>query len=181
MEALAQTPPQIPNSAPTAATTAVPTPVPGGAAGDAAPPAPAPFDPVLFAALMVSMFLIMRYVPRLMAGVPFVDPGVLKRFMDDGKDHLVIDVRGEGEFNGRMGHVPGSLNLPLPELRRRLAELGDALNPYKSAQVFIICRTSNRSANAARVLKKAGFTNLAVVTGGMARWKRAKLPVEGQG
>ncbi len=173
MEALAQTP--TPPS--------VPAPVPGGAAGESAGESVAQssgFDPVMFAVLMVIMFLVMRYLPRLIAGVPFVEPGVVKRFMDDGKDYLVIDVRSEGEFSGRMGHVPGSLNLPQGEIRQRLAEAGTALEPHKSAQVFIICRNAKRSANAARVLKKAGFTNLAVVIGGMSRWNRAKLPVEGK-
>lgn len=178
MEAFAQTPtpPSVPAPAPAG-------PAGEGAAqmaGEAAGEASASFDPVMFAVLMVIMFMVMRYVPRLMAGVPFVDPGVVKRMMDEGKDHLIIDVRSEGEFIGRMGHVPGSLNLPLNEIRQRLADAGGALEPHKNTQVFIMCRNANRSGNAARVLKKAGFTNLAVVIGGMARWNRAKLPVEGK-
>ncbi len=180
MEALAQTPtpPSVPAPGGSAGEGAAQ--MAGEAAGQVAGEASAAFDPVMFAVLMVIMFLVMRYVPRLMAGVPFVDPGVLKRMMDEGKDHLVIDVRSEGEFIGRMGHVPGSLNLPLAEIRERLNDAGGALEPHKNTQVFIMCRNANRSGNAARVLKKAGFTNLAVVIGGMARWNRAKLPVEGK-
>lgn len=130
-------------------------------------------------ALVATGFLLMKYMPRLLAlGVKFVDGGVLKAKLDDGEDVVVIDVRTAGEYGGDSGHVPGAINLPLGDLRSRLDSIQSDLAPFKSHPVYLMCRTENRSSSAARVLKKAGFENLSVVKGGIVGWGRAGYPVE---
>ena len=64
--------------------------------------------------------------------------------------HLV-DVRTRSEFGER--HLPGALNLPVQDLEGRLGELG-----AKDQPIVLYCRSGQRSARAARILKAAGFT-----------------------
>ncbi|SDG53585.1 rhodanese-like domain-containing protein [Roseospirillum parvum] len=130
----------------------------------------------LYLALGMVALLLVKSLPRLLAGVPFVGPQVLKKNIDEGQDLLIIDVRTPAEFTGKLGHVPGALNLPAAELKQRLAELGEDLRPYHDTLTLVMCHTQGRSPGAARALKKAGFTRVAVVDGGMARWHSLKYP-----
>lgn len=120
---------------------------------------------------MGAIFLI-RMMPRFMAGgTPFVPVTDLKARMDRGEDLLVLDVRTPKEFSGKGGHVPGALNLPLTDLPMRLRDSAADLAGFVDTPVFIMCQTSSRAAHAARALKKAGFRNLSVVSGGMQSWR----------
>lgn len=67
------------------------------------------------------------------------------------KGARLVDVRTRSEFTE--GHLPGALNLPVQDLERRLSELG-----AKDQPVVLYCRSGQRSARAARILKAAGFT-----------------------
>jgi rhodanese-related sulfurtransferase len=120
---------------------------------------------------MGAIFLI-RMMPRFMAGgTPFVPVTDLKARMDRGEDLLVLDVRTPKEFSSKHGHVPGALNLPLTDLPMRLRDSGADLAAFVDTPIFIMCQTSSRAAHAARALKKAGFRNLSVVSGGMQSWR----------
>lgn len=77
----------------------------------------------------------------------------------------VVDVREAEEFAGALGHIPGSLLMPLGELQLRALEL-DRARP-----VVCVCRSGARSAQAVVLLQKAGFTNVANLAGGMLRWR----------
>jgi rhodanese-related sulfurtransferase len=59
-------------------------------------------------------------------------------------------------------------NVPVEELPRRLVEL----DPHREQPVAIVCRTDKRSAKAAEVLRRAGFSKVQVVRGGMEQWSR---------
>lgn len=131
---------------------------------------------VLSVVAVVLAMVMIRFMPRLVAGVPFVSPGDLKAGLDRGDEMLVVDVRTSEEFTGQLGHVPGSINLPLANLDSRISSLGDQVAAYKSAPVFLVCRTSNRAANAARIMARSGFKNIKVMDGGMAKWNRQGLP-----
>ena len=83
---------------------------------------------------------------------------------------LVLDVRRPGEHQA--GHVPGALNLPLNELEQRLGEV-DATRP-----VAVICASGYRSSAAASLLQRAGWRDVANVTGGTNAWIAAGHPAE---
>lgn len=125
----------------------------------------------------------------LLAAIAFV-PRMLKRFKNEGTVRwievgelaprlhgreavAVIDVRGPDEFSGPLGHIANARNVPLPELPRRVAELG----PLAETPVVLVCKTDKRSASAATVLDAAGFRDVSVLRGGMVRWNEAGLPV----
>ncbi|MDX9859706.1 MAG: rhodanese-like domain-containing protein [Rhodospirillales bacterium] len=142
---------------------------------------PENFDPqtIWMVAILLVVFMATRYViPRLVAGVPFMDPQTIQQRQAAGEEVVIVDVRTHGEFTGSLGHVPGAVNVPLNELADRLAAGASGMDGLKDLPVFVICKTANRSPSAARLLKKRGFTNVMVVKGGMSAWKRAGLPIE---
>ena len=96
--------------------------------------------------------------PVNMAGfmIDNIASGVLKQWhLTDLNDLLqnksvtLLDTRTVGEFN--RGHIPGFLNIPVDDLRDRIAEL----EPGKS--VYVICQSGLRSYIACRILAGFGF------------------------
>ncbi len=69
----------------------------------------------------------------------------------------IVDVRTPAEF--RDGTYPGAINIPLALLPLRLQELEP-----KDKPVVLFCASGARSAQGARLLKQAGFTD--VINGG---------------
>ena len=69
-----------------------------------------------------------------------------------------LDIRHVKEYN--YSHLPGAINIPLHELRLRLAELD------KSQQYICYCRTGHRSSAATFLLAQAEF-NVKVLSGGV--------------
>lgn len=84
---------------------------------------------------------------------------------------LVLDVREEGEFEA--GHIPDAKNIPLAKLTERASEL----RKYQQKPLLVNCQGGVRSANACGQLKKAGFTRIYNLRGGLTAWNEAKLPV----
>lgn len=87
------------------------------------------------------------------------------------EEALVVDVREAGEWN--QGHIPNARHLPLGQLEKRLHEI----EKFKERPVIAVCASGNRSANACKMLKKAGFTQVFNLNGGMPGWTEAGLPV----
>ncbi|MEA5154973.1 FAD-dependent oxidoreductase [Raineyella sp.] len=79
----------------------------------------------------------------------------------------LIDVRTPGEF--RRGHIPGSINLPVDELRDRLDEV-----PH--GEVLITCQVGLRGHVAERILRQAGH-HVRNLTGGYQTWSTATRPI----
>ncbi|MHC4177119.1 MAG: FAD-dependent oxidoreductase [Planctomycetota bacterium] len=80
----------------------------------------------------------------------------------DGEMPLVLDVRNPKEV--AKGAVPGTVNIPLPQLRRRLAELP------RDREIWVHCGVGQRSYYASRILKQNGF-NVRNLSGGMKTYK----------
>jgi rhodanese-related sulfurtransferase len=85
---------------------------------------------------------------------------------------LVLDVRDATEFAA--GHLPGARNIPAGELLQRIEEI----RKYQAKPVLVSCANGARSGGAVRALKGAGFTDVAILKGGLAAWREASLPVE---
>ncbi len=85
-----------------------------------------------------------------------------------GRSVLVVDVRQPGEW--RRGHIRGSENEPLVQLKRRLASLP------RDKTIVTVCASGHRSAAAARTLRRAGYS-VENLRGGMQAWRKAGLPI----
>ncbi len=137
------------------------------------------YSEILLITLPIAVLLVMIYLPRLLAGVPFVEPMTVIRLMDNGEEPFVLDLRQRGDFLGPLGHLPGAFNVPFGDLWERFDEIRPGLQSHLNGSIYIICGDEDRSSNAARLLKKAGFTNISIIKGGMKRWAREGLPVDG--
>jgi NADPH-dependent 2,4-dienoyl-CoA reductase/sulfur reductase-like enzyme/rhodanese-related sulfurtransferase len=71
---------------------------------------------------------------------------------------FLLDVRNPPEI--AVESVPGAVNIPLPELRRRLGELP------RDREISIICRSAGRAYFATRILQQNGF-KARIISGGM--------------
>ncbi|MGL5978802.1 MAG: rhodanese-like domain-containing protein [Erysipelotrichaceae bacterium] len=67
---------------------------------------------------------------------------------------VLIDVREVGEYAS--GHIPGAINVPLDILAVKVMDVVGS----KSDEVIVHCLSGGRSAQAARILKDAGYTNV---------------------
>jgi sulfur dioxygenase len=85
----------------------------------------------------------------------------------------VVDVREPSEYNGVLGHIKGSMLLPLGSLMQKTKDLGT------DKPLVIVCRSGARSAQATVLLRKEGFARVANLAGGMLRWRAQRFPVEG--
>lgn len=100
-----------------------------------------------------------------------IDVATLQRDLEAGAVPVLVDVRTSGEYAS--GHVAGAIHVPLDEIGERLGEL----EAYRDAELYLICRSGNRSAQAQRLLEQAGFSTVNV-EGGTAAWMASGLPVE---
>jgi len=63
---------------------------------------------------------------------------------------LILDVRSKGEFAG--GHIKGSINIPVDQLRNSLDKLKDPNRP-----IIACCASGMRSATAKSILAGCGY------------------------
>ncbi len=124
--------------------------------------------------LLAAIALLPRLIGRLRGSFAWIEAGELKRRLDRGEPVAVIDVRGNDEFTGPLGHIAGARNIPIAELDSRLAELGG----LERTPIILVCRTDKRSATAAQSLRAAGFTQVSVLRRGMEQWNADGLPIE---
>jgi rhodanese-related sulfurtransferase len=91
----------------------------------------------------------------------------VKAMLRDGDELALLDVREEGVF--ARCHLLFATPLPLSRL-----ELGlGALVPRRSTRIVLIDDADGLADRAAALLKRLGYGNLAVLTGGVAAWRSA--------
>jgi rhodanese-related sulfurtransferase len=102
-----------------------------------------------------------------------LEPVPAKEVLDSARKGLVtvVDVRPVEEYAA--GHIPGAINIPLPDLQKRLRELP------KRKEIVAYCRGPYclMSFNAVRTLRSKGF-KARRLEAGMPEWRSAGLPVE---
>lgn len=86
---------------------------------------------------------------------------------------IVLDARKDDEYVGELGHIEGSVLIPVQELEQRLAEI----EPHRDKEIITVCKSGKRSATAAGILIRAGFTKVSTIDGGMIRWNELRYPV----
>jgi rhodanese-related sulfurtransferase len=91
-------------------------------------------------------------IKKLLGFGPAVD---FKQLIREGA--VIVDVRTKGEYAG--GHIRGSINIPVDQLKNGNTELKD-----KSKSVITCCASGIRSSGAKNILKANGYT--AVYNGG---------------
>lgn len=90
--------------------------------------------------------------------------------LQKGEKVLLLDVRTEEEYKGPLGHIDGSLLMPLHTIDQRYKEL----LPYKDREIIVYCRSGNRSQVASDFLTQKGL-KVKNMLGGMKAWNRLKI------
>lgn len=88
----------------------------------------------------------------------------LERYEND-KNGMLVDVRTEKEFNRKT--IPGAINIPVDELRKRLNELP------RNKTIYIFCEIGLRGYLAQRILRQSGYNEVYNLSGGFALWNVA--------
>jgi len=73
---------------------------------------------------------------------------------------VIIDVRSNQEY--MTGHIKDSINIPVDNI--------SSINYSKDTTIIVYCATGIRSANAAKALIDAGYTNVYNLDGGLINW-----------
>lgn len=124
----------------------------------------------------------------LTSGALFIWPTVAKLFsrgrevgvtdavqLINRKDAVIVDLREPNEF--KSGRIPHARNIPAGRIGERVKEL----EKVKAKPLLLVCQTGSRSAEACASLLKSGFSDVVALSGGMAAWQQAGMPVEKDG
>lgn len=85
-----------------------------------------------------------------------------EEFRNGYRKAQLIDVREPDEFKG--GHILGARNIPMSQIKMRLAEI------RKDKPVYLYDQNGARSARTAALLKKKGYQDLNQLKGGFKKW-----------
>jgi len=99
-----------------------------------------------------------------------LSPQQAMKMMGERRDLIVVDVRGQSEFAS--GVIEGSVAVPFWAVMR-----GEHRLP-KDKGLIVVCAVGGRSYAAAQVLASSGYPEVYNLSGGIAGWKRAGLPLK---
>ncbi|EJS65175.1 sulfurtransferase TusA family protein [Bacillus cereus] len=85
----------------------------------------------------------------------------LQPILSREEECIVLDVREAAEF--AFGHIPSAISVPLGELDIAVLD--------REKQIYVVCRTGNRSDVACQMLKEKGYSNVKNVIPGMVEWQ----------
>ena len=100
-----------------------------------------------------------------------LDPQAAVQLMNREKA-VVVDVCEPAEYAA--GHIVGARSAPLADLEQKLP----TLVKNKALPVILVCASGMRSKRALAIAQKLGYTQAHSLSGGLAAWKAANLPVE---
>lgn len=99
--------------------------------------------------------------------LPAISVEALSERLASGRETFILDVRTPEEYDGPLGHITGARLIPVQALADQMGELSD----LRDKEIFVICRSGNRSATATRMLMDEGFEAINVL-GGMQAWNQ---------
>lgn len=101
------------------------------------------------------------------------DVNVIARDLEQAPEKfLVIDVRTPEEY--KSGYLQGAKNIDflVGDFERKINDLP------RDRPIVLYCRSGGRSARAEKIMRKAGFANVADMRGGILEWERAGYKIE---
>jgi rhodanese-related sulfurtransferase len=101
-----------------------------------------------------------------------ISAGKLGALQKEDPSLVLVDVREDNEWD--KSRIPGAIHVARGVLEFNI----ESRVPQKPAAVVVYCRGGGRSALAADVLGKMGYTNVFSLAGGIAAYEAAGLPVD---
>lgn len=124
---------------------------------------------LVIAAAASGAMLLWSFFGNRVSGINQVNTLEATRLMND--EALILDVREDNEW--AVGHIPNARHIRLGQLADQLGQL----EKFRDKPVVVYCRSGNRSARAGAMMKKAGFSNVNNLAGGIVAWEQANLPI----
>ena len=123
----------------------------------------------------ITLALIVNEIAGRLSGVRRLGPAQLTALIN--RDNaLVVDLRPAADFE--KGHIAGAKNVQMSQFDPENKQLA----PAKALPVVLVCKVGQTADGAAKRLRKAGFSNVNVLEGGIQAWQAADLPlVKGRG
>jgi rhodanese-related sulfurtransferase len=109
-------------------------------------------------------------VNRLTRGYKGLTPAGLTQLINRS-NALLIDVSSIQDFE--QGHIPGARHVAMSQFDPENKDLAKA----RELPVAVYCKSGQISGQAAKRLKKAGFTQVYTLEGGLRSWTEAQLPL----
>ena len=107
---------------------------------------------------IISLMVCLLLLTACSSGYETIDSNVAMELIEN--DAIIIDVRTIDEYN--TGHIKDSVNIPVDNI--------SSINYDKEKTIIVYCATGIRSANAAKALIDAGYTNVYNLDGGLINW-----------
>ena len=126
-------------------------------------------DNFLAVLVLLSLISILVIYERKKGGIK-LDISDITRLINKNNP-FVYDLRSSAEYSA--GSIAGAINLQASNLIK-----GDSL--FKANEedcIILLCKTGTSSSKAAGDLKKQGFTNVNVLSGGMMNWTQSGMPL----
>ena len=118
---------------------------------------------------LISLIIILVFYERKKGGTK-IDASELTRLINK-EEPYVFDLRSSSEFDS--GTVSGAVNIQSTDLVKGNAQF----KAKEEDKIVLICKTGSNSSSAAANLKREGFTNISVLSGGMMGWVQGGMPL----
>lgn len=125
-------------------------------------PEPAPDFAVLYA----------QMIGALPQGYASIKPADVNAALAEATPPFLLDVREVAELE-KDGYIKGAVQISVRDVLKNLDKL-----PAPDAKIIIYCGSGQRGGMLTSVLRVLGYTNVLNLSGGLAAWKKAELPVE---
>ncbi len=103
-----------------------------------------------------------------------LSPEEIKTLMASAHPPLLLDVRETQEYSDDLGHIAGSVLVPLRDLPRRAEEFA----AHKTTDIVVVCRAGVRSTTACAILTGLGFERVYNMRDGMLGWNQRHMSTE---
>ena len=126
-------------------------------------------DNYLAVLLLISLIALLILHERRKGGAK-IDASELTRLINK-EEPYVFDLRSSSEFDS--GTVSGAVNIQLSNLVKGSPQF----KAKEEDKIVLICKTGSNSSTAAGSLKKEGYTNVSVLSGGIMGWVQGGMPL----
>ena len=86
-------------------------------------------------------------------------------------DFLIIDVRTEAEWNS--GYLENAIHIPLDTIEKNII----LTEPDINKEIYLYCRSGNRSGKATRILQNLGYRNITNIGGIQSASINLNIPI----
>jgi rhodanese-related sulfurtransferase len=90
--------------------------------------------------------------------------------------HVILDARPADDY--RRGHLPGAVSLPYASVEQHMEDVQKLLTPAQPIMTYCSGENCDESFLLTLYLRRQGFTNAVLFTGGFTQWKTAGCPIE---